>query len=344
MISTTQLARLCRRAATSLHAGLDARQVCEREATVGPASQRGRMTDIVQRIDDGETVGDALAAQHGYFPQLVVEMVHVGEQTGRLEQVFAQLADHYENLISLRRVFLMGLAWPAIQLVMTLGVIGLLIWIMGVLPITTLNGDPVDLLGLGLKGTTGLIIYVNILLVLGLTTAGLIFAWNHGYLGIGGITPLLMRIPVVGNCLKYLAMSRLAWCLSMAIDAGMDAVGSIRLALNASQNSYYSSLIPRVEKTMLRRCPMHDALRETERFPEEFLVTLETGELSGMVSETLARYGEECRDRAQALLKTLTVMLGTACGLSVSGLIVYLIFRLASFYLGTINDAINLTM
>lgn len=339
MISTKQLAQFCRRVATSLHAGLDVRQVFDREATIGPASQRGKMADIVQRIDEGQTVGDSLAAQDRYFPPLVIEMMHVGEQTGKLERVAAQLADHYENLISLRRVFLAGLTWPALQLFITLGIVGLLIWIMGPLAPTNLKGDPVDLIGLGLKGTSGLIIYINILLLIAIIIAMLIMAFSRGWLWTGALMPIILKVPVLGQCLKLLAMSRIAWCLSMAIDAGMDAVSSIRLALKASQNIYYSSLTQRVEKTMLRRCPMADGLRETERFPEEFLMSLETGELTGMVSETLDRYAADCRERAQGLLKALTVFAGMACWLLVSGLIIMLIFKLALYYVGILNDA-----
>ncbi len=342
MIATKHLALFCRRVATSLHAGLDVRQVFDREAKIGPASQRDKMADVVRRIDDGETVGDSLAAQRGFFPSLAVEMMHVGEQTGKLERVAKQLAEHYENLISLRRTFLAGLTWPAIQLLATLSIVGLLIWIMGPLDPTNLNGDPVDLIGLGLKGTSGLIIYINIILAIAIFIAVLVTAFSRGWLWTGALMPLVLKVPVLGKCLQLLAMSRIAWCLSMAIDAGMDAVSSIRLALRASQNIHYSSLTDRVEATMLQRCPMADALRETGRFPEEFLMSLETGELTGMVSETLDHYAEDCRERAQVLLRTLTVFAGMACWLLVSALIILLIFKLAGYYLGLINEAVNL--
>ena len=46
------------------------------------------------------------------------------------------------------RVFLASLAWPLIQLAMALGVIGLLIWVVGVISGKT-GGKPVDLLGEG---------------------------------------------------------------------------------------------------------------------------------------------------------------------------------------------------
>ena len=60
-------------------------------------------------------------------------MVEVGEQTGHLGEIFAQLAEHYENQVRLRRNFLSSITWPIIQLTIALAVIGLLIWIGGVI-------------------------------------------------------------------------------------------------------------------------------------------------------------------------------------------------------------------
>lgn len=341
MISTRRLAELCRRAAVSLHAGLDVRGVMRREAGIGPASHRTRMEAIGEQVDDGVSLADAMAAQQGYFPSLAVEMVHVGEQTGKLERVFLQLAEHYENLLALRRVFLLGLIWPALQLAMALSVVGLLIWIMGPIAPTNLDGEPVDLIGLGLKGTSGLIIYLNILLAIAVVVMLLVVAISRGWFT-SLLMPLLLRVPILGRCLKYSALSRLAWSLSMAIDAGMDATDSLRLALRGSQNRYYSDLWPRVQRTMGRRCPMSEALRETERFPEDFLIALETGEISGMISETLERQADEYRERAKALMRTLTAAMGIGCMMFAGGLIILLIIRLAMYYLGTIYDALDM--
>jgi type II secretory pathway component PulF len=302
------------------------------------------MADIVRRVDQGEALATAMEAQHGYFPRLATEMTHVGEQTGQLDRVLLQLAEHYENLLGLRRVFLVGLWWPALQLLLALSVVGFLIWLMGVIPFTTLDGVPVDVLGLGLQGNVGVLIYVAVLTTLAALLAGSIFAISRGWLWTGALMPLLMKTPGLGPCLKYSALSRLSWALGMGIDAGMAATQALKLALGASQNVYFSALWPRVEQSMERRCPMSEALRETGRFPHDFLLTLETGELSGMITETLARQAQEYRDRAQAWMRTLTTVAGFACALGVGVLIIYLVVRLFIVaYLGPIYEAIELT-
>lgn len=338
MISTKRLAEFCRRAAMSLHAGLDVRQVFQREATIGPSRQRQRMADISRRVDDGEALGEAIAAQK-YFPPLALELINVGEQTGRLERVLKQLAEHYENLLSLRRVFLSGMAWPALQLVISIVVIGALITVLGVIADSN-GGEGFDMLGIGI-GARGLWNFLNILVFLGLIIVTPLVLIQRGFLWTEPLMRILLRVPLIGPCLQCLAMSRVSWALSMAIDAGLSASHSVDLALRASQNAYYANAWPTVEKVMERRGTMADALRASDRFPEEFLMVLETGELSGMVSEALDRHAEDLRGRAQSLLKTLTVMAGMLCSLLVMGLIAMVVLRMGMSYVNLLNNAGN---
>lgn len=336
MISTSRLAQFCRRAATSFHAGLDVRGVFRREAGIGPAGQRQRMADISRRLDSGEAVGDAMEAQK-YFPALAVEMIHVGEKTGKLERVLNQLAEHYENMLSLRRVFLMGIAWPLIQLAVSILVVGLLIWILGIIADSN-GGQGVDMLGIGI-GARGLWNYLNILVFASLLVVVPLVLIQQGFLWTGPVMSFLLRVPMIGPCLQYLALSRIAWALSMALDAGMSVGTSLNLALRASQNIYYTSAWPTVEQALEQRGTMVEALEASRRFPEEFLTVLETGELSGMISETLDRHAHELRQRAQALLRTLTVIAGTLCSLLVMGIIALVVLRMGMSYVNMINNA-----
>ena len=85
-------------------------------------------------------------------------MAHVGEQTGTLGRVFQRLESHYRRQVQAQRIFLGAIAWPMIELAFAIFVIGLLIWILGIIAQRN-NGQPIDILGFGLVGTRGLIIY-----------------------------------------------------------------------------------------------------------------------------------------------------------------------------------------
>ena len=331
-ISLRHLAQFCRRMATSLEAGLDVRRVCQTESERGAPHQRQSMSEVSRRVAGGDPLADAMIDSGGYFPPLACEMVRVGEQTGRLESVFHQLADHYDHLLELRRTFLAGVAWPLIELALAIGVMALFIMITAMLDI-----DP---LGLGIKGIPLLVLYLFLVALAAAAVVVPLVALKKGWLG---TAPLLvaMRIPVVGSCLQLMALSRMAWSLGMAIDAGMDARRSIRLALRSTQNPYYASHAEPADSTVLAGGEMHEALRKAGEYPADFLDTLETGEMTGQVTETMSRLSAEYRRRAEATLRILAMIGGVLVFLAVAAMIGGLIIYMFMQYVNTINSLSN---
>jgi len=156
--ATKPMTELLRRIGLSLEAGIDIRKVLANESARTTGPMRSRVLDMSDAVSRGSPLAEAMARTGEYFPQLVRELVNIGEQTGHLPEVLRQLVVHYEQQQALRRSFTSTIAWPMIQLGMSLAVIGFLIWFSGV--IRGMTGNPTDLLGLGLTGNFGLIIYV----------------------------------------------------------------------------------------------------------------------------------------------------------------------------------------
>jgi len=325
-IGLGKLTQLLRRVGASLHAGLDARTTWEKEANYGSVSHRALMAQVGQTITDGGSMADGLEACRGYFPPLVCTLVEVGERAGRLDEILRGLAEHYESLLGLRRTFLIGIAWPAIQLFAAIGIVGLLIWVLGV--VGSMTGAQFDPLGFGLVGTPGLLIY---LALVGTTFGGIAVIVMGLLRGAFGPAPLeiAMRLPVLGNCLRTAALSRLAWTLALTLDSGMDARRAMELALRSTENAYYTSKLKMVDAALLEGQEFHVALRATGQFPDEFLQLLETAEISGTHGESLQRLAGEYRQRAQTAAKALTVAASFAVWVLVAGLLIVLIFRMA---------------
>ena len=103
-ISTRELARLCRRVATSLKAGVDIRTVCAREADQATrATTRRRLRALSDAVNAGQSLSEALSWTDDFFPEMFRELVVVGDQTGHLAESFVHLADHYDEQLRLRR-------------------------------------------------------------------------------------------------------------------------------------------------------------------------------------------------------------------------------------------------
>jgi type II secretory pathway component PulF len=333
-IRIAALAATLHRVGTALQAGMEMRAVWDREASRGLPAYRHQAAKVRDRLAAGDSLAESLAACDGYFPQLTRDLVDVGEKTGRLEEVLLGLADHYEHLRSLRRTFLMGIAWPCFQLIVALAVIGLLILVLGMI------GGGIDILGSGLVGTSGLVIYLLLVALVFGGGALVVVAVMRGWLGPAPLQ-LAMQLPLLGGFLRTSALSRMAWTLSLALNSGLDARRAMKLTLRSTQNAHYTSQMRTVDESIQAGHEFHESLRQTGAFPDEFVNTLETAEISGTHGETLGRLASEYRSRARNAALGLTAAATVAVWVLVAMFLIFMIFRLASFYLGTINEALQ---
>lgn len=333
----TDLVSLFRRMGVSLRAGVDILRVCATEAQRGSPLQQRHMGEIHDRLRRGDTLSEAFEGSGEVFPPLARQMVRVGDQTGHLDAVFLRISEHYQHLLQLRRDFLAGVSWPLTQLMFAVLIVGLLIWIMGFLP-----GD-VDILGWNLTGTSGLIIYICI--VGAMAGAGALGVYSLAR-GMWGTAPVLvaMKVPVVGRFLESLSLAHFAWSLGLTIDAGMDARESLRLALRSTHNPLYIAQEATCDRVVAGGGEFHEALEAAGVFPRELVETLQAADLAGTQSETLAHLSRDYEERAKDAARTLAYVSAGAVRVAVGLLLVWLIFRVARVYLGTINDALRMSL
>jgi type II secretory pathway component PulF len=335
-ISANQLVGLCGRLSTALEAGIDARTAWTREAGRATGALKRRLLDISDGINQGYSLTDALVATGDYFPAIFREMAAVGEQTGHLDSVFAQLADHYQTQVTMRRSFLGVIAWPVIELLMSLGVIGLAIWLPSAM------GLKVDLLGFGLTGNRGLAIYATLLAMVAGSIWLFVRAARRGVVWIRPIQRLVLKTPGVGRPLQTLALSRLAWSLHLTMNTAMDVRQSLALSLRSTQNARYTDQIPTIAAEIAGGSSIHEAFRVAGGYPADFLDTLAVGEQSGKIVESMATLARQYQDRARIAMTALAVVAGVGVMLLIAGLIIAMIFRIfITSYLGPINDALN---
>ena len=334
-ISTAQLIRLCHRVGTSLRSGLNMRRIWEGELNRGSLRHQQVMQSIFARISEGDTLVAAMR-DTGYFPKLAIAMIEIGEMTGKLEISFLKLTEHYEHQRAMARQFIGGITWPGIQFGMGVLIVGLLTYAFGAIGTAT-GSQPIDLLGLG-SGLSGMIMFFSLV---GTSTAIVVmffYSLVQGWFGPGPVS-LAMHIPVLGACFRQMAMGRLTWSLGMGLDAGLDAIRSVELSIDSTQNPFYRSRGEVVKAAIVERnCEFYAAFREAGGFPDDFLDHLEAAELAGTLSESLVRMSHEYDDEAKRSMAAVTMIATGLTWMGVSGMLIFMIFRIASIYLGAINE------
>lgn len=82
-----------------------------------------------EQVTDGKTIAQPLA-QSKLFPQLMIDLLKIGEETGDVPGALQNIADTYENELSVQLRVLTNLIEPAMIILMAIGVGGLLFSIL----------------------------------------------------------------------------------------------------------------------------------------------------------------------------------------------------------------------
>jgi type II secretory pathway component PulF len=317
-----------------MRSGVDARRVWELETRHATGSLKEQLEAIRQRVAGGDAVAEAMRSANGYFPPMFVQMVEVGEATGKLDEVLLRLAEHYEHQQSLRRTFWFGIAWPLFELVLAVVVIGLLILVLG------LVGSEETVFGIPVGPTGSILWFVGCGLVAG-GIALAVVAIGRGWLGPQPML-LAMRIPVLGKSLESLALSRLTWSLALSLDSGMDARRAAELSIKAAQNPYYEASLPQVTGAIQKNFQFHESFASAGIFPGDFVDQLEAAELAGATTESLLRLAKEYEERARTAMKVLTAIATVLVMFVVFGVMIFAIFWLFfNLYMKPINEALQ---
>lgn len=118
---STQLAVMLQ-AGVSLHRSLE---------VLARQTKSERLKEVIANLSNeirkGNSFARALAVQQDVFDSLFVVTVEVGQESGRLPEVLAQLATHLEKMNALKRKFRQALTYPALVLSVSIGAVSFLL-------------------------------------------------------------------------------------------------------------------------------------------------------------------------------------------------------------------------
>lgn len=288
----------CRVLDHSIGAGLDPIKVFRQQAKSGPRALRGLAGEIADRLRAGDSLEDALEPHRDKFPPLFVELVAVGEQSGRLEDTFRELAAYYETSLTVQRDFRSQMAYPAIQFVAGVLVISALIFVLGML------GKDSDVLGIGLGGTGGALVFM--LVAFGLA-GGLLYLFKLSADNVqwrARMEGFFLVLPGWGPALLNFALHRFCIALRMTTEAALRAEKVLHYSFRATANAAFMRGEAAAVAVAKKGGELADALAASGApFPDEFREMVVVAEESGEMSEVMERLSENYRLEGARRLK-----------------------------------------
>ena len=234
-----------------LDIGLSAEKILRQQAKASSGRAQVVALAMAEKLHSGNSLDDVVREHRSAFPPLFVELVSVGEQTGRLTEVFIELEEFFTARLSAQRQLRAALIWPAMMYVSAVLIIALMLAVLGI--IGQSGKGAFDPLGLGLLGPSGAMIF---LVIVSTFTVGVIvaFLWMLGNETIRSKAEAkVLNVPGLAKCFRSFALYRFAVALQMTSLAGMRANQALQTSLRATSNAAYMQHANDASKTDQKR-------------------------------------------------------------------------------------------
>ena len=297
-----------------------------------PALQ-DRLSEVANDLQSGSTIADALGKHSKVFSPFYVAMVRAGEETGRLDEAFAFLADYLDRTYEVATKARNALIYPAF--VITTFVAVMVLMLTTVIPrlsdILLETGQDIPLYTKVVIGLGSFFSNYIWLLGIGLVIGGALFArYVQTKAGKQYIARARLQLPYVGDLYRKLYISRIADSLSTTLKSGIQVVRGLEISASVVGDPLYEELLKKVALEVQTGRPMSEALSEHPQFPGIIVAMVKVGEETGdlgNILDTMAKfYRREVSNSVDTLVSLIEplmiVLLGLGVGLLLASVLV----------------------
>jgi len=260
-------------------------------------------------IQHGNSLSMAFAKHPHVFNTLFVNMVRVGESGGVLAQVLDRIATYMEKTLKLQRKVKSALIYPAV--VVSMAIIITIFLLVKVVP--TFAGIYKSF-GADLPVMTTLLITIsnglqkNILWIIGVLIV-VIFVLRRWYKTDKGAVTIdrsLLRMPIFGELLRKVAISRFSRTLATLIQSGVPILESLDIVEKTIGNRVLELVIQEVKTVVREGESIASPLEKSGVFPPMVTRMISIGEKSGQMEKMLLKISEFYDDQVDAAVEGLT--------------------------------------
>lgn len=247
---------------------------------------------VYEDVKSGLLLSDALDKHKKVFPHFFRSMVRVGEMSGKMELVFASLANYYESDTAIKSKVRSALSYPMMLLAMTVGVVILMMLVVVPTFRTSMSQMNVEITGItkvvyDLSDfllnywkvmLLGIVLVVVILILIKRTESGAFF-----------FDKLKMQIPLVKTIQRNLLTARFSRAFGLLLSSGMDlntAMDAVEVIIG---NRYMKQKFNEAAESVRQGMSLTVAFETYKLFPPMMIQMVTIGERTGTLDEVLMR-------------------------------------------------------
>jgi MSHA biogenesis protein MshG len=300
----TKLSKMMQPLPTTDELGMFARPLAGALRNLADNTKNQRMAQalygIVEHLEAGQDLAASMQNYPDVFISMIISMVRVGQNSGRLSEAFLHINQHLESQAASQKSLSSAMRYPLFVIVTMVGAIIVInIFVIPAfahvfeqanveLPLPTLifiatSNFMLKYWSLLLVATIGIAVGVKYYL----KSAKGRFKWDA----------FLLKIPIIGTILRRIIMLRFAQSFAITIASGVPLIEGIELVANSIENKYAQSKILLMRSAIERGKSLTQAAAATELFSglelQMLNVSEETGELGAMLEQISSFYKRE---------------------------------------------------
>lgn len=313
------------------------------EASLSNLVFRRILQDVIESLENGMNLATALGQHPQVFSQLFLSLVHVGENTGRLDLAFREIGKYLELEKNTSQQVKSATRYPIFVLAAI--AVALAVITVFVIPVFA---ETFARLGADLPWQTVLLINISDFVVnywplLLLGFFGSFFAFKYYIKTERGQLKWdqhKLKIPLAGDVFGRVALARFARTFSMVMGAGVPIVQGLTVVAGAVGNSYVAHNVNRMREGVERGESLHRTATNSKMFSPLVLQMVAVGEETGMVDELLGEVADFYDAEVEYDLKRMSDAIEPILITFIAGLV--LILALGVFLpIWDLNTAVN---
>lgn len=260
-------------------------------------------------IQHGSSLSAAFAKSPRVFDSFFVNMVKVGESGGVLSSVLDRVATYMEKTLRLKRKVKSALVYPSV--VVTMAIIITVVLLVKVVPTFAGIYESFDqelpamtqsLITLSDILKNQLFFYIGGMIVFGFFLRRF-YKTRRGRLAIDGF---ILRLPIFGDLLRKVALSRFSRTLATLIQSGVPILESLDIVGKTIGNSVLEQVVDEVKNAVREGESIATPLAKSPVFPPMVTRMISIGEKSGQMEKMLLKISEFYDDQVDTAVDGLT--------------------------------------
>lgn len=264
---------------------------------------------------EGKSIYENMRQFKNVYPYFMIEMVGVGEQSGKLDKVYEKLSEYYEKQYKLCIDIKSSLMYPVIVFIVSIFTI--LFITSTIIPQFT---STLQDIGANVPILTHIVLsLVNVFkdhfltIVIGmLAIACILLKYISTKNGRERYDSLKLKIPLIKNIYSKFLISKFSLASGILMSSGCNVVLSMEKSINVLNNKFIENKIFRSIQYIKSGKSVYDAFK-CEIDDLAFLYALSIGEETGNLENMLLKLGEELQINIEYKLKRLIKFIEPAC-------------------------------